>query len=161
MYLFHRRTSKAGSPVLYASLGSNPVFGFRGHVGCRFGCRDVGYSGPNATDCLDDMKDRSCSALNRRRHERFQPIQGNFVGVKLGIRDSALRIRECYRAEQAATVMYPPNRQRRSPPHVSHSCGSCPLQDAMLAAGLSEKYEVKTAVTDAADCKAGMAWMPV
>ena len=54
-------------------------------------------------------------------------------------------------AEQVATVMHPTNRQQQSPPHVSHSCGSCPLQDAMLAAGLSEKYEVKTAVTDAAD----------
>ncbi len=28
-----------------------------------------------------------------------------FVGVKLGIRDSVLRMRECYRAEQAAKVM--------------------------------------------------------
>ena len=42
-----------------------------------------------------------------------------------------------------------------------HLDRSCLLQDAMLAAGLSEKYEVKTAVTDAAVCMAGMARMPV
>jgi len=44
--------------------------------------------------------------------------------------------------------------RRRTDLHLDRSC---PLQDARLAAGLSVKYEVKTAVTDAADCVAGMA----
>ena len=63
----------------------------------------------------------------------------------------------CHRDEQAATVMHPTNRYRRSPPHVSIHCVHCPLQNPFMATGLSVKYEVKTAVTDAADCKAGMA----
>ena len=33
-----------------------------------------------------------------------------YAGVRRGIRDSELRMRECYRAEQAATVMHPTNR---------------------------------------------------
>ena len=48
--------------------------------------------------------------------------------------------------------------RRRNDAHLDRGC---PLQDAFLAAGLSVKYEVKTAVTDAADCVAGMARKPV
>lgn len=33
-----------------------------------------------------------------------------FVGVRLGIRDSTVIIRECYRDEKAATVWLPTNR---------------------------------------------------
>ncbi len=39
--------------------------------------------------------------------------------------------------------------------------GSCPLQNPHHAAGCAQRKDVKTAVTDAADCKAGTARMLV
>ena len=104
----------------------------------------------------------NATALNRRRHERIQRIDdnGRRRKSKKGTQLNSLRLSAfvaCHRDEQAATVMHPTNRYRRSPPHVSIHCVHCPLQNPFMATGLSVKYEVKTAVTDAADCKAGMA----